>query len=257
MRIALFSDIHGNLPALQAVFEDIVSHQPDVMYCLGDLVNFAPWTNETVDFLRYRTISVVQGNHDKAIGLHQESFKFSFHNETEKEAGLQAIAVTNAVITDDNRAYLNSLPQTISIDFVKDEQKIRMVLTHASPTDINRYIQYEYPEKDILSIMDNVGADILIMGHTHKPYHKLLDVGSADEKLYKHVINVGSVGKPKDGNSNPCWCLVELDNHSNVSAPESIKVDICRTRYDIGRTIMAIEESRIPNIYAQLLQQAK
>lgn len=257
MKIALFSDIHGNLPALEAVLEDIASHKPDETYCLGDLVNFAPWANEVIDLLRSRNIPTIQGNHDQGIGRHQEIFQFSFHNETEKEAGLKAIAYTNSIISDYNRFYLESLPQSMMIDFIENEQKIRMVLTHASPADINEYIQYDCPEKDLLLLMEDDDADILIMGHTHKPYHRLLLTNKSNENIYKHAVNVGSVGKPKDGNSDACWCMIQLDRHSNLHKPDGIKVHIHRTSYDMERTIKAIEESQIPNVYPQLLYQAK
>jgi predicted phosphodiesterase len=68
MKLAIISDIHANLPALEAVFRDINNENPDEIYCLGDLVNFAGWDNEVIDRIRHRNILTIQGNHDEGIG---------------------------------------------------------------------------------------------------------------------------------------------------------------------------------------------
>ncbi len=90
MKIGLFSGIHGNLPA----FEDMAKYQTDDLYCIGDLVNFMPWSNQIVDLLRSGNIPIIKENHDQGIGRHQEIFRFSFYNEEKKQTGLKAIACT-------------------------------------------------------------------------------------------------------------------------------------------------------------------
>lgn len=253
MKMALFSDIHGNLPALEAVLVDIARHQPDEIYCLGDLVNFAPWTNEVIDLLRSKHIPVVQGNHDEGIGLHHQSFSFSFSTNEEKEAGLQAIAFTNQNITDQNREYLKTLPRNIRIELGSSFPYTHILLTHASPGNINQYIQCDFNEQELLQLMDNYVADVLCMGHTHKPYHRLLSTGQPNQKIYKHAVNVGSVGKPKDGDPRAAWCLLECYDGSPLFNAKSIRVQIHRVTYDWGQTIMAIKKSGISNLYADLL----
>jgi diadenosine tetraphosphatase ApaH/serine/threonine PP2A family protein phosphatase len=96
----------------------------------------------------------------------------------------------------------------------------------------------------------------MIMGHTHKPYHRFLFTEKENEKVYKHAINVGSVGKPKDGDIRSAWCLLEINEDSSLFDPDSIQVRFHRVDYDIERTIDAIRKSDIPDIYADLLLKA-
>lgn len=257
MKIALSSDdIHGNLPALEAVLADIKKQQPDELYCIGDLVNFAPWTNEVINLLRSLHIPVLQGNHDEGIGYHQDSFSFSFRSGPEREAGLRAIAYTNAVITDQNREYLKTLPHNIRIDSGKFTPYLHILLTHGSPENVDQYIQYDHDKQELLRLMDNYSADILCMGHTHKPYHRLLLTNQNNQNIYKHAINVGSVGKPKDGDVRAAWCMLESTEDSSIYNPESIQVQIHRVAYNLEQTVAAIRKSDIPDSYADLLLKA-
>jgi putative phosphoesterase len=255
MKIALFSDIHGNMPALEAVLSDIEEHKPDEIYCLGDLVNFAPWTNEIINLLRERNIPVIMGNHDEGIGNHMDSFSFSYKSEEERKAGLKAIAYTNSKINEGNREYLKTLPRNMRLETGNHQPYIHTLLTHASPENINQYIQEDFNEQELLNMMDSYTADIMIMGHTHKPYHRFLFTEQNNEKIYKHAINVGSVGRPKDGDVRAAWCLVQLNENSSLYDADSIQVHIHRIKYDWERTVKAIMESEIPDLYAKLLIQ--
>lgn len=84
MKIALFSDIHANLPALETVLEDIDSRQPDAIYCLGDLVGYAPWPNEVINEVRKRRIPTIAGNYDEGIGLHSDECGCAYKTDKEK-----------------------------------------------------------------------------------------------------------------------------------------------------------------------------
>lgn len=256
MRTAFFSDIHGNLPALEAVLADIAAHQPDEIYCLGDLVNLGPWTNEIVDVIREHNIPTIMGNHDEGVGHNKAVFAFSFKSDDEKEAGLKAIAYTNKNISEENRQYLKTLPHAMRLEAGEERPYIQLLLTHGSPENINQYIREDHSETELLEMMDAYTTDIMIMGHTHKPYHRLLFTERENQKIYKHAINAGSVGKPKDGDIRAAWCLVEINEKSSLYDPDSILVHIHRVDYDIERTMEAIRKSSIPDLYADLLLKA-
>lgn len=234
MKLALFSDIHGNLPALEAVLADIEAHRVDVLYCLGDLVNFAPWPNEVIDRLRARHVPVVQGNHDQGIGEGQADFPFSFRTPAERVAGLQALASTNVAITSRNRAYLRTLPRTIGLE-TSGPQPFRVLLAHVSPADNNQYLQADHDEHDLRQLMAAAGADMLCMGHTHRPYHRVLaDAAAGGATRYRHAVNVGSVGKPKDGDPRAAWCLLELTAASTLAAAATVRVESHRVAYRLA-----------------------
>lgn len=240
MRIAVLSDIHGNLPALEAVMTVIQTESIDQIYCLGDLINFAPWPNEVIDLIRHHQIAAVCGNHDWAIGLGQTDFAFSYQSEEEKQAGLKAIAYTNAQITENNRNYLRSMPKNMRLDFELQHGQT-VFLTHGSPRSIGEYLFEDFPETILIKIMEDYSADILLMGHTHRPYHRMLG--------NRQAINVGSVGKPKNGDPRAAFAILTFEN-------AALTVEQLRVTYDIKRTRQAILNSKIPDLYAKLLIKA-
>ena len=103
MTIAFFSDVHGNLPALEAVLADMEQRRPDMIFCLGDLVGYAPWPNEVVNEVRRRGIPTLAGNYDQGIGLASSNCGCAYKTDTEKDLGALSIAYTNHVVGDDEQ----------------------------------------------------------------------------------------------------------------------------------------------------------
>lgn len=257
MRIALFSDIHANLPALDACLEHIDQQKPDAIYCLGDLVGYNIWPNEVIQQIRQRGIPSIAGNYDKGIGIHSDDCGCAYTSDHEKEMGAISISFTNGIMGDDERKYLRSLPSHIRIDFLNGKEPLSLLLVHGSPRKINEYLFEDRDAKSMLHILEKADADILCFGHTHKPYHRILADRSREEQRFRHAINIGSVGKPKDGNPNGCYVLLKIDEKSNHTHQDSIQVEFVRFTYDIERAAVAIEESILPDAYADMLRKGK
>lgn len=213
MKIALFSDIHANLPALESFFTDIEKHQPDTIYCLGDLVGYNIWPNEIIAAIRKRGIATLAGNHD------QKTKGYAYE-----------------LVLAENRSYLNTLPAHIKLEY----QNLNLVLAHGSTRSINEYVLEDTDENYVLEMMAEAKADVLCVGHSHLPYHRI--IGD------KHVINIGSIGKPKDGNPDGCYALLTID--------DSIQVEFVRFAYNIEKAATAILKSLLPDELADRLRKA-
>lgn len=254
MKIALFSDIHANLPALEAFFEDIDRQDIDAIYCLGDLVGYNIWPNEVIQEIRKRHIPTIAGNYDFGIGRNSDDCGCAYKTDDEKANGAVSISLTNELINDNNRAYLRSLPAHIMIEFKLHDDKLNLLLVHGSPRKINEYLFEDREEKSLLRILENAEADIMCFGHTHKPYHRILRSENEDKPHYRYAINLGSVGKPKDNDTRGCYVLLEIDEKSSVFEKDSIKVEFIRFEYNIEKAAKAVEDSRLPNAYAENLR---
>lgn len=129
-----------------------------------------------------------------------------------------------------------------------------MLLVHGSPRKINEYLFEDREEKSMLRIMEQANADILCFGHTHKPYHRILNSGTVEMPHYRHAINLGSVGKPKDGDPRGCFVILHLDENTSSRDLKSLTVDFIRFEYDVEKAAVAVEKSELPNAYADMLR---
>ncbi|MEX6688831.1 metallophosphoesterase family protein [Danxiaibacter flavus] len=256
MKIALFSDIHANLPALEAFFKDVDSRNPDAIYCLGDLVGYNVWPNEVIDEIRSRRIPTIAGNYDFGIGRMSNECGCAYKTEQEKANGSVSISFTNEIIKNEQRAYLRTLPAHIKVEFQLNNDKLNLLLVHGSPRKINEYLFEDRDEKSLLRIMQDADADIMCFGHTHKPYHRILNSGTDGKDHFRHAVNIGSVGKPKDGDPRGGYVMLHINEEGSIEKTDSIKVEFIRFNYDIEKAAKAVEESPLPNEYADMLRSA-
>ena len=254
MRIALFSDIHANLPALEVCLKNIEVQKPDAIYWLGDLVGYNVWPNEVINEIRRRGIPTIAGNYDQGIGLASNDCGCAYKTESDKEMGKVSISFTNSVVKTEERKYLRTLPAHIKIEFQLNNDKLNLLLVHGSPRKINEYLFEDRDEKSLTRIMEDADAHIMCFGHTHKPYHKVLTGSSAGKPCYRHAINIGSVGKPKDNNPKGCYVMLTLNDNSSISTADSIAVEFIRFDYDVEKAAKAVEESILPDAYADMLR---
>lgn len=133
MNIALFSDIHANLPALESFFKDVENRKADAIYCLGDLVGYNVWPNEVINEIRKRGIPTIAGNYDQGIGLMSDECGCAYKTEPEKDMGKISISFTNSLVNPDERKYLRTLPSHIKAAFLLNHDKLNLLLVHGSP----------------------------------------------------------------------------------------------------------------------------
>ena len=256
MTIAFFSDIHGNLPALQAVLADLDRRRPDMIFCLGDLVGYAPWPNEVVTEIRRRGIPTLAGNYDQGIGLASSDCGCAYQTDTDKALGARSIAYTNEAVGEDERRYLRLLPKHMRLDFQDEPCTLSLLMVHGSPRRINQYLFEDFPEGSFSRLLEGAGADVLLFGHTHKLYHRTLAYQHEGETRYRHALNLGSVGKPKDGDPRAAYLLLHLDEQTKLTDPHSLRPEFVRVGYDVEKAAQAVEASPLPDEYADMLRKA-
>lgn len=266
MRIALFSDIHANLPALQAVLADIDKKCPDAVYCLGDLVGYNIWPNEVINTIRRRGIPTIAGNYDYGIGRASDDCGCAYREEEEKAMGKVSIAYTNEAVGANERRYLRTLPTHIRVEFElgndpahlwQQQTPFTLLLVHGSPRKVNEYLFEDRPDRSLGRVLEAARADILCFGHTHKPFYKAVSADPEDQQTYfRHAINIGSVGKPKDGDPRACYVLLTIDETARPGSRDGVHVEFVRVSYDVEKAAKAVEESMLPDAYADMLRTA-
>lgn len=257
MKIALFSDIHANLPALDAFFASIEEQQPDSIYCLGDLVGYNTWPNEVINTIRARRIPSIAGNYDFGVGRASDDCGCAYKTDEERANGALSISYTNKVIGNQERAYLRTLPAHIKVEFQLNNDKLNLLLVHGSPRRVNEYLFEDREEKSLLRIMQDADADIMCFGHTHRPYRRVLPIVPDEHPRYRHAINIGSVGKPKDGDPRGGYVIININEHSNTTDKDSIQVEFIRFEYDVEAAAKAVENSPLPQAFADALRLAR
>jgi putative phosphoesterase len=230
MRIGIISDIHGNLPALEAVLQDIKARRLDAVYCLGDLVGYAPFPNEVTERIRAQGIPTIIGNYDDGVGFDRDECGCAYRDPIERQLGDQSFAWSKAHVTAENKAFLRRLVKELRFD----ADGKRVLLVHGSPRKINEYLFEDRPVSSFQRLAASSDADIIVFGHTHRPYTKVVD-GTL-------FVNAGSVGKPKDGDWRACYALLE------PTAGEP--VTFVRLEYDVNLVAAAIRASELPDHFA-------
>ena len=245
MRYALISDIHANLPALDAVLADIARRaNVDATYHLGDLVGYGPWPNETVSRLRAAGIPGVAGNYDSTVATGYKHCGCRYEDPRQEELSHLSFAWTLEHTSDETKAFLRSLPFRIDLrPFGGHASGPTVTLLHGNQV-LNTVYLHEDRSDDFLAKMGNaVGArsgDVVCFGHTHKPWHRVLDG--------IHFVNTGSVGRPKDGDPRAGYILLD------VVESERVGVEIVRVEYDVEHAARAIVASSLPDDFADYLR---
>ena len=243
MRIAVISDIHSNIYALNEVLADIKNRHVDLTVCTGDLVGYATRPNEVIETLKEEKILTIMGNYDEAIGNFKIICGCDYPDPKDAEKAALSMQFTSEETTLENKAYLRNLPKEAAFTF--NNKTIRFV--HGSTRVINEYLKENSKEAE--EVMGELFEDILVCGHTHIPYAKYYG-----EKL---LVNAGSVGKPKTNTPDANYVIIDIKNEDEIGQRESsVKVEIIEVAYDFEKMAREIEENEIlPNDFARLIRE--
>ena len=225
VRLGLLADIHGNLPALEAVLGHAGPDAADLWVCLGDVVGYGPDPGPCIDRLRELDALSLQGNHEAALlGLPTGRFN---------RAAQAAIEYSRSALSDSQLQYVRGLE-------VQARVEERVLCVHGSPADRDEYVLMRYQMMVALHEQD---AWICCCGHTHQQFvfdGEQLVNGPAELHLSserRYLVNPGSVGQPRDGDPRAAYAIVDLTKS---------KVELLRVDYDIGEVVRRIQEAGLP-----------
>jgi len=244
MRYALISDIHANLPALEAVLADIDSRAGIGATChLGDLVGYAPWPDETVTLIRDRAIAGVAGNYDSTVGTDYKHCGCKYEDPEQEALSHLSYAWTRRHVRAETKAFLAGLPFRVDLLPSGGHQPgPRVILVHGTPTLNTLYWTEDRSDDFCLKMAGHAGAkagDVIAFGHTHKPWHR--EAGGIQ------FINTGSVGRPKDGDWRAGYILLDVGEGP-------VRTELIRVEYDLERSMRGIRESDLPDEFAEYLR---
>lgn len=244
MRYALISDIHANLPALEAVLSAVdATPNIDAAYHLGDLVGYGPWPNETVALLRRRGIAGIAGNYDSTVGTDYKHCGCKYVDGRHEELSHRSFAWTKEHTSPETKQLLAALPFRIDLKPIGGHTAgPTLTLVHGTPTLNTVYWTEDRPDAFCLQMAKLAGlksGDAIAFGHTHVPWHRQVDG--------IHFINTGSAGRPMDGDWRAGYVTVHIGDGE-------IDVAVERIEYDVERTQRGIVESELPDEFAEVLR---
>ena len=244
MRIALISDIHANLAALDAVLADIDRRgDVDAVYHAGDLVGYSSSPNEVVARLRERGIAGVAGNYDSTVATDYAHCGCRSEGPRQEALATLSYDYTRRTVTAETKRALGALPFSLDVRPLGGHAAgPRLVIVHGTPTLNTVYWTADRSDdfcRKMAAIVALKAGDVIAFGHTHKPWYRAVDG--------MHFVNTGSVGRPKDGDWRAGYVRLELGQRDPG-------VDVVRVDYDIDATIAGIRAAGLPEEFAEFLR---
>jgi len=244
MKLALISDIHANIEALDAVIADARASSVDEILCLGDIVGYGANPNECIDLIRKSCSLILLGNHDSAAVGQLSTQHFNIHAKI-------AIEWTTENLTAASHDFLKALPLK--------ETKFSQTFVHATPYEPNMWYYITSLEEAAFNFQF-FDTDFCFVGHTHIPIIIVLEdekevyVHQGETLNYGHLenvrflINVGSVGQPRDRNSKSCYGILDTDAKTFTYH---------RVQYDIGKTQAKMRKIKMPEFLITRLEEGR
>jgi putative phosphoesterase len=226
MLIAFLSDIHANLPALEAAVADAKARGAKQIVSAGDMTGYGPFPNEVCGFLRKQRIPAILGNYDqKVIEVAKQGPSAAARMKEKKR---KILLWTVAHLDDQMLRYLASLPEHLTLRL----DNRNLFVFHGSPVSMEDAVYPSITKRGLEAKLGDARPDVLVCGHTHIPFVKRIG-GTL-------VVNCGSAGHPVDGDPRPAYALVHTEH---AVAPCG---RIVRFEYDRNRTMTALEKTSLP-----------
>ena len=231
MRIALIGDVHGNLPALEAVLSHSKNQDIQTIWNLGDFVGYGAYPDEVVKLLRQYEATSILGNYDRKVLKVEEKGKEYAQRKTPQK--WLAFKWAYEHLSSESRAYLKSLPEQRLINM----EGLTILLTHGSPIDRNEHLGPATPTARLRGLTHTTQAKMVLCAHSHQSFKR-----QVDDVLF---INPGSVGRPDDGDPRASYAVLSF----NSDLPH---VTHHRVLYDVEKAIAAIHAAHLPVEFAQM-----
>ena len=232
--LAIVTDIHANLPALEAALARIEQLGIEQIYCGGDLVGYGPHPNQVCALIEDLQIPTIYGNYDYAIGRDLEDCGCAYVDQHDRDLGQESVDWTLAHTDQRSKDFMRGLPFDLRLELAGT--LVRLV--HGSPRKVNEYLFEDKPARTFERIAAGADCDVLVFGHTHKPW--IHEYGSV---LF---VNCGSVGKPKDGDPRAAFAVLRPTG-------DGVDLSIERVDYDAESVAREVAAVGLPGEYAEKL----
>lgn len=238
-RLAMFSDVHANLQAMEVVKTSIQADSFDGVYCLGDLGGYASQPNEVQELIQSMGCLTTMGNYDEGVGFNRADCGCHYIKPFDIEMSNISFLWTREHTSESNKEKLRELPREIRLNV----EGHRVLLCHGSPRSTTEYL-FENRSDGFLRQFtpggkDDAHADVIVYGHTHVPYHRVVDG--------VHFINTGSVGRPKDGDPRAGYCVLTIDGLT-------VNTKQVRVQYDVELAARRLQHAGLPAYFAEYLR---
>lgn len=240
MKLAVISDIHGNLEAFGEVLSDIDACRADAVVCLGDVIGYGPDPGPVIALLKLRAIPCVMGNHELAVvdPKHMEWFN---------PRARKSLQMTAEMLTARDMRFISSLKTSL----VRHECRF----VHGFPPDSVTTYHFQVAPDSLPRIFNEFSEKVCFIGHTHtletiefdgqSSKYALLARGVRElDKKHRYIINIGSVGQPRDGNNNAKYVIFDTVRHS---------IEVRFVAYDIDSVVRKIRAAGLPNEHGSRL----
>jgi putative phosphoesterase len=236
----LIGDVHGNLPALEAVLEHAHQHGVEAIWNVGDFVGYGPFPDDVVRRLQEAQAISIVGNYDlKVLQFKKKRKKWRKKKQIDKFLGFQWAAHH---LSQESLKYLRSLPENRQVQV----EGLRFLLTHGSPVSNKEHLSPDTPVARLRELAEVVDADVVVCGHSHRAFLR--------QVARTRFVNPGSVGRPDDGDNRARYAILQIGPRR---AERRLHVQHYRVVYDLEKAVAVTRAHKLPEAFAQMLIQGR